>query len=153
MQLAITKNTIGSFIAKQLDKLLCYLYQNNIKKDTQTQWQPYLNVVAKKKNQNISHLLSLLLYHFTMITRISISKIIFWRAYNLINRYIHVPVYQALLALLSGSLQLQALFIFDHQNNQSLRDCLLRARKNTVLIANNAEVRYDTMNVRLKVYF
>ena len=99
-------------------------------------------------------------YHFTMITRISISKIIFWRAYNLINRYIHVPVNQALLVslealleLLSGSLQLQALFIFVHQNNQSLRDCLLRARKNTVLIANNAEVRYDTMNVRLKVYF
>lgn len=59
MQLAITKNTIGSFIAKQLHKLLCYLYQNNIKKDTDP--MATLNVVAKTKNQNISHLLSLLL--------------------------------------------------------------------------------------------
>lgn len=121
-------------------------------KKTLTQWQPYLNVVAKKKHKTFL-IFCHCYYHFTMITRISISKIIFWRAYNLINRYIHVPVNQALLALLSGSLQLQALFIFVHQNNQSLRDCLLRARKNTVLIANNAEVRYDTMNVRLKVYF
>lgn len=61
MQLAITKNTIGSFIAKQLDKLLCYLYQNNIKKDTDPMATLLKCCCKKEKNQNISHLLSLLL--------------------------------------------------------------------------------------------
>lgn len=60
MQLAITKNTIGSFIAKQLHKLLCYLYQNNIKKDTDPM-ATLLKCCCKKETQNISHLLSLLL--------------------------------------------------------------------------------------------
>ena len=54
--------------------------------------------------------------------------------------------------MLVGSPQQQLASLF-HQKVQSLRDCLLNARKNIVVSAKNAEARYDTMKMGVKVYF
>lgn len=61
MQLAITKNTIGSFIAKQLDKLLCYVYQNNIKKDTDPKATLLKCCCKKEKPKHFSSFVTLII--------------------------------------------------------------------------------------------